>query len=105
VTYGTRLILGRETGPGPAALVHNHQRLVHTFVTNLRGPEDPLLFGGATVRAIIAIPAITGNVTVAFAAASYAGTLRIAILSDPARMPDVPALAATLRHELSPCRS
>jgi hypothetical protein len=42
---------------------------------------------------------------VTFAAASYAGKLRIAVLSDPARMPDVPALAAALRHELSPCRS
>ena len=28
----------------------NHQRVVQTFVTNLRGPEDPLTFGGAAVR-------------------------------------------------------
>jgi hypothetical protein len=40
-------------------------------------------------------------VTVTFAAASYAGTLRITILSDPSRMPDAAALAAALRHELS----
>jgi hypothetical protein len=53
------------------------------------------------VRAIIPIPSTTGNVTVTFAAASYAGTLRITILSDPSRMPDAPALAAALRHELS----
>ena len=79
----------------------NHQRVVQTFVTNLRGPEDPLTFGGAAVRAIIPIPSTTGNVTVTFAASSYAGTLRITILSDPARMPDAPALAAALRHELS----
>ena len=78
-----------------------HQRVVHTFVTNLRGPDDLLTFGGAMVRAIIPIPSTTGNVTVTFAAASYAGTLRITILSDPARMPDAPALAAALCHELS----
>ncbi|HEX3309826.1 MAG TPA: WS/DGAT domain-containing protein, partial [Streptosporangiaceae bacterium] len=78
-----------------------HQRVVQTFVTNLHGPEDPLTFGGAAVRAIIPIPSTTGNVTVTFAAASYAGTLRITILSDPSRMPDAPALAAALRHELS----
>ena len=46
----------------------SHQRAVHTFVTNLRGPEDPLTFGGAAVRAIIPIPSTTGNVTVTFAA-------------------------------------
>jgi diacylglycerol O-acyltransferase len=79
----------------------SHQRVVQTFVTNLHGPENPLTFGGAVVRAIIPIPSTTGNVTVTFAATSYAGTLRITILSDPACMPDAPALAAALRHELS----
>ena len=79
----------------------SHQRVVQTFVTNLRGPENPLTFGGAAVQGIIPIPSTTGNVTVTFAAASYAGALRITILSDPARMPDAPALAAALRHELS----
>ena len=79
----------------------NHQRIVQTFVTNLRGPDHPLTFGGATVRAIIPIPTTTGNVTVTFAASSYAGTLRITILSDPARMPDAPALATALRRQLS----
>ena len=77
-----------------------HQRVVHTFVTNLRGPDDPLTFGGAAVRAIIPIPSTTGNVTVTFAAASYTGTLYITILSDPDSMPDASALAAALRREL-----
>jgi WS/DGAT/MGAT family acyltransferase len=79
----------------------SHQRVVQTFVTNLHGPEDPLTFGGAAVRAINPIPSTTGNVTVTFAAASYAGTLRITILSDPSCTPDAPALAAALHRELS----
>ena len=78
----------------------DHQRVVQTFVTNLRGPEGPLTFGGAMVRAIIPIPSTTGNVTVTFAAASYIGTLYITILSDPDGMPDALALAAALRREL-----
>ncbi len=78
-----------------------HQRAVQTFLTNLRGPEHPLTFGGAEVRAIIPVPATTGNVTVTFAAASYAGTLRVTVLSDPDGMPDAPALTAALRRELS----
>jgi WS/DGAT/MGAT family acyltransferase len=78
----------------------SHQRAVHTFVTNLRGPEEPLTFSGAAVRAIIPIPSTTGNVTVTFAAVSYTGTLYITILSDPAGMTDAPALAAALRREL-----
>jgi diacylglycerol O-acyltransferase / wax synthase len=77
----------------------NHQRLVQTFVTNLRGPEEQLTFVGMPVRAVIPIPATTGNVPVTFGVLSYAGTLRITILSDPGLLPDAPALAAALRAE------
>jgi diacylglycerol O-acyltransferase len=79
----------------------NHQRLVQTFVTNLRGPEERLTVAGAPVRAMIPVPATTGNVPVTFGVLSYAGALRIAVLSDPGRMPDAPALAAALRAELA----
>ena len=78
----------------------NRQRLIHTFATNLRGPAEPLTFAGAPVQAVIPIPNTTGNVTVTFAALSYAGTLRITVLSDPSRMPDVAVLTAALRQEL-----
>ena len=64
------------------------------------GPEDPLTFGGAAVRAIIPIPSITGNVTATFAATSYAGTLYVTVLSDPDAMTDAPVLAAALRRGL-----
>ena len=78
----------------------NRQQLVHTFATNLRGPAEPLTFAGAPVRAVIPIPATTGNVTVTFGALSYAGMLRITVVSDPSRVPDVAVLTAALRREL-----
>lgn len=78
----------------------NHQRLVHTFATNLRGPAQPLTFAGARVQAVIPIPNTTGNVPVTFAALSYAGTLWLTVLSDPAQLPDVGVLTAALRREL-----
>jgi diacylglycerol O-acyltransferase len=78
----------------------NHQRLIHTFATNLRGPAEPLTFAGAPVRAVIPIPATTGNVTVTFGVLSYAGTLRITVVSDPSRVPGVAVLPAALRREL-----
>jgi diacylglycerol O-acyltransferase / wax synthase len=78
----------------------NRQRLIHTFATNLRGQAGPLTFAGAPVRAVIPIPNTTGNVTVTFGVLSYAGTLRISVLSDPGRVPDVAVLTAALRREL-----
>jgi len=77
-----------------------HQRLIHTFVTNLRGPAEPLTFAGAAVQTVTPIPNMTGNVTVTFAALSYAGTLRITVMSDPSRVPDVAVLTTALRREL-----
>ncbi|HEV8279819.1 MAG TPA: WS/DGAT domain-containing protein [Streptosporangiaceae bacterium] len=52
------------------------------------------------MRAVIPIPATTGNVTVTFGALSYAGTLRITVLSDPSRVLDVAVLTTALRREL-----
>ena len=80
----------------------NRQRLVHTFATNLRGPAQPLTFAGAPLRAVIPIASTAGNVPVTFAALSYAGTLWLTVLSDPAQAPDVGTLTAALRQELSP---
>jgi diacylglycerol O-acyltransferase / wax synthase len=79
----------------------NHQRLIHTFVTNLRGPDQPLTFNGATVTDVIPITLTTGNVTVAFAALSYAGTLTITVIADSGRVRDLPVLAGALRAELA----
>jgi hypothetical protein len=79
----------------------NHQRLVHTFVTNLRGPAQSFTVAGAPLRAVIPIANTAGNVPVTFAALSYAGTLWLTVLSDPAQAPDVQTLTAALRQELS----
>lgn len=78
----------------------DRQHLVTTFVTNLRGPDRPLSFLGAPVTAVIPVGTITGNVTVAFAVLSYAGTLGVTVIADPQSCPDLPVLAAALQDEL-----
>jgi hypothetical protein len=90
--------LNRPVGP---------RRRLDVVAVDLAAVRDLGHAHGGTVNDVVlaAIPSTTGNVTVTFAAFSYAGTLRVTILSDPARTPDVPALAAALRHELSPRRS
>jgi diacylglycerol O-acyltransferase / wax synthase len=52
------------------------------------------------VRAVIPIPNTTGNVPVTFAALTYAGTLWLTVLSEPAQVPDIEVLTAALRREL-----
>ncbi|HEY8057523.1 MAG TPA: wax ester/triacylglycerol synthase domain-containing protein [Acidimicrobiales bacterium] len=78
----------------------NRQRRVHTFVTNLRGPAERLTFLGAEVDELIPVSAISGNVTVAFAVLSYAGTLAITVVADPTACPDLALLKDDLQAEL-----
>jgi hypothetical protein len=79
----------------------DRQRLVTTMVTNLRGPDAHLSFLAAPISNVIPVVPITGNVTVAFAVLSYAGTLVVTIVADPQRCPDLPVLVAHLQSELN----
>jgi diacylglycerol O-acyltransferase / wax synthase len=78
----------------------NHQHLVNTFVTNIRGPERRLALLGAEITKVTAISSIAGNVTVAFTALSYAGTLAVTVVADPDHCPDHEHIAAELQNQL-----
>ena len=79
----------------------NHQHRFHTLVTHVRGPAEPVTFGGHQVSA--AIPAGVGeggNMTVYFGVLSYAGVLTIAVIVDPDHGPDLDDLTHRLQTEL-----
>ncbi len=78
----------------------DHQRMVHTFVTNLRGPAVQVSIAGVPVIGLVPISLATGNVTVAFAAMSYAGTVTITVVTDPTHHPDRDVLLRALEEEL-----
>jgi hypothetical protein len=79
----------------------NHQHRLHTLVSHVRGPEQPVTFAGATVAQVIPVAvAEAGNLTVSFEVFSYAGTLTIAAVADPDHFPDLPVLTNGLQAEL-----
>ena len=55
---------------------------------------------GARVTGIIPLGAISGNVTVAFAVLSYAGTLAITAIADPEACPDMAELCKELTRQM-----
>jgi hypothetical protein len=88
-------------GAGLYRLYMNHQRRLHTLVSNVHGPDRPLAFADAPIAAIIPVSvAEAGNLTVTFVALSYTGTLTVTIIADPDRVPDLPVLTAALQTEL-----
>ena len=76
------------------------QHLVTTFVTNLRGPGTPVSFLGSIVSEVVPLNAVTGNVAVAFAVLSYAGTLTVTVTADVDAFPDSEVLIDALQDEL-----
>ena len=78
----------------------DRQRLIHTFVSSVRGPESPLSFLHCPITSIIPLSAATGNVTVSFAVLSYAGSLTITLIADPDTCPDLSELRDALEEEL-----
>ncbi len=81
----------------------NHQHLVHTFFTNVRGPSQRLSLNGATISAVIPVTTISGNVTVSFGVLSYSGTLVLTVITDPDHVPDLNTLTSALQRELAEC--
>lgn len=78
----------------------DHQRLVHTFETNLRGPAEPLVLGGLRVSRIIPAAITPGNVGVSFDVLSYAGDLAVTVVADPVVLPEQDVLTAALARTL-----
>ena len=72
----------------------DHQRLVHTFVTNVRGPTGRLRLAGAEVTHVVPVAVNPGNVVVSFDVLSYAGELVVTLVCDPDAVPESAWLAA-----------
>jgi diacylglycerol O-acyltransferase / wax synthase len=78
----------------------DRQRLIHTFVSNLRGPESHFSLLGCPITSIIPLSSASGNVTVSFAVLSYVGTLTITLIADPDTCPDLSDLRDALEEEV-----
>jgi WS/DGAT/MGAT family acyltransferase len=78
----------------------NRQRLVNSFLTNLRGPVEQLSLAGIPVTGIVPVTVSAGNVGAAFAVISYAGRLTTNVITDPDLGIDATTLADALRESL-----
>jgi hypothetical protein len=79
----------------------DHQRLVHTFVTNVRGPPAPVHFAGHPITTVIPLAITPGNVGVCFDILSYAGGLVVTVVADLAIVPEQDLLTSVLAEELA----
>lgn len=114
-----RVRAGKEGATGPAGIAvlgwlfrplarlglygwyMNHQHRFHVLASHVRGPQQPVTFGGCTVSAAIPVGVGDGgNETVCFEILSYAGTLTVTAIVDAEHWPDLDTLVEALRSEL-----
>jgi diacylglycerol O-acyltransferase / wax synthase len=78
-----------------------HQRRFHTLVSHVRGPDEPLSFGGVPIAQAVPVGlGEGGNTTVYVEVLTYRGTLTVVVVVDPDRVPDLDVLTDALRTEL-----
>lgn len=94
---GVLALLGRLGWYRP---LFSRQRAITSLLTNLRGPAEPLRLLGAEVTSLTALSPSLGNVTVVFAAVSYAGTLRVTARLDRSVWPQQKVLNDALEAVL-----
>ncbi|MFS8102501.1 WS/DGAT domain-containing protein [Lentzea alba] len=80
----------------------NHQNRMHTLVSHVRGPSEPITFAGRQIRSAIPMGVgADGNMTVYFEVFTYAGIVTITAIADPVRFPDLDVLAQAVSDELA----
>ncbi len=87
-------------GVGLFQVFIDHQRLVNTFVSNVRGPARAVRLGGHLIASVVPVALVPGNVGVAFGILSYAGRLGVTLVADPDVVPDLDELTALLAARL-----
>lgn len=75
------------------------QRMIHTFVSTMRGPGTGQALFGCPITGILPLSVPAGNVTVSFVVLSYAGELAVTIAADPDACPDVAVLREMMVEE------
>lgn len=78
----------------------DHQQMVNTFVTNLRGPDTQVRLLDRTVEELIPVNSTSGNVRVAFGVFSYARALTVTVVADASLRGELADLVEHLQNEL-----
>lgn len=97
---GTFELTRTRWGSRAFAWLARRQRFIALFVTNVRGPDEPLAVAGAPLLIAWPVAPIQGNVRVGVAAMSYAGRLGVALHGD-AEAVRVAVAGRTLADELA----
>jgi hypothetical protein len=79
--------------------------MANISVTDVPGPPEQVSFIGASVREIVPMLALMGNLAVGIGAFSYAGQFTVSVVADSVVCPEVEIIAAGIEDTLQSLRS
>lgn len=97
---GTHELTRSRLGARLIMFLGRHQRLIIGFVSNVRGPSEPLDLAGAPIEHAWALAGMGGNVRLGVAALTYGGRLSCAVQCHPDAI-SAPVFAAALSEEFA----
>jgi diacylglycerol O-acyltransferase / wax synthase len=101
-----RGVFGAVAFPGVMAILRamyrrfGHQRAANIYVANVPGPPMPMYIAGAKLLEIFPFVPLTGNLSLAAGALSYAGQFAISVVADRDACPDVEVFASAVSATL-----
>jgi diacylglycerol O-acyltransferase len=99
VFYSALRVLGQTPARIANSLVNTFGTRATAVMTNVRGPQEQLYLAGSPVDALLAWVPTTGRIGVGVSVLSYAGEVRLGILTDEGLVPDPEQVIAAFHAE------
>lgn len=100
VSYGLLDAIGRTPSQVEDRLIDLFSAKGSTVVTNVPGPPRPVSLAGTEVSGVLVWAPASGGVSMTVAIFSYAGRLRVGLLTDAGLIPDPDGIVAGVESEM-----
>jgi diacylglycerol O-acyltransferase / wax synthase len=98
-TFAAMRALGRTSPPVQRAVIGILAGRATAIMTNVVGPQEPRYLSGAPLEALIFWVPKTGGLTLGVSILSYAGQVRLGVITDEGLVPDPEAIVAAFHAE------
>ena len=105
VFYAALNVLGQAPARIANALINTFSTRATAVMTNVRGPEEQLYLAGSPVEALLPWAPTAGRMAMAVSILSYAGQVRLGLLTDGGLVPDPERIIAAFHDEFDLLRA
>jgi WS/DGAT/MGAT family acyltransferase len=100
VFYLALNVLGQAPARIANTLINTFSTRASAVLTNVMGPQEQLFLAGAPIKALLPWAPTTGRMGVAISILSYAGQVRLGVLTDEGLVPDPESIVQAFHDEL-----